>query len=160
MNTALKNPKGTREERQAARMHGGKQALECKGRSLPLFEEQAACTDGSASLSTVSLRKCTHLQLSWETLHLATFCPICHGPNKSFISGQQASSSIPWISFAGFCQRSTQLHLCLPGIRALDMQMQYYGPSLASQAKQPALRLYQRAYLSAQQITFVLLQEI
>lgn len=61
-------------------MQGGKQALEHEGRLLPLSEEQTACTDGSASLSTVSLRKCTPLQLSWKILHFTTFCPIYHMP--------------------------------------------------------------------------------
>lgn len=103
-----------------------------------------ACTDGSASLRT-----CTHLKLSWETLHFTPVFPIYHAPNKSFLS-EQAYSAIPWISFAGFCQKSTQMYLCLSNMRALDMQMQYYGPSAARQVKQPALRLYQRACLSAQ----------
>ena len=86
---------------------------------------------GSIFLSTISLRECMHLQLPQETLHFTTFCPIYHVPNKSCISGQQASSAIPWISFPGFHQKSTQLHLCLCSIRALDVQMECHGPSPA-----------------------------
>lgn len=144
--------------RETGCMHAQRKAG--SGEQRKRIEEQAASTDGSVSLSTVSLRKHSHLQLSRETLHFTAFGPIYHVPGKSFISGRQAFSAIPWISFAGFCQKSTQLHLCLSPIRALDLQMQYYGLGPARRAKQPAIRLHQRARLSAQQITFVLLQEI
>lgn len=140
-------------------MHRGKQALESKGRSLrsrlqaPMDQYPSVLyPSGSAHIYSFPGKLSISLPLAPYT--------ICHVPDKSFISGRQAFSAIPWISFAGFCQKSTQLHLCLSTIRALDLQMQYYGLSPARRAKQPAIRLHQRARLSAQQITFVLLQEI
>lgn len=60
---------------------------------------------------------------------------IRHVPSKCFISGQQVPAAIPWISFAGFYRKSTQLYLCLSSIRALDIQMRYYGPSPARRVK-------------------------
>lgn len=73
-----KKSKGTWEERQGACMHAQRKAG--SGEQSKILEEQAAGTDGSVSLSTVSLRKRTHLQLSWETLHFTAFGPIYHMP--------------------------------------------------------------------------------
>lgn len=108
-------------------------------------EDQCPCLRGRLYTLMdpfVECRKLSHISIAFLGNSISPpFAPYttCHMPNKSFISGQQASSAIPWISFAGFSQKSTPLCSCLPSIRALDMQMWYGRPSPTRQAKQPGL---------------------